>query len=122
MTKVTNKFLDEYSAGEFLDWLSDEYADEYIKQEISENNGETIINDVFDIEQLKTNFLYTVRRYVVVKRGYRFYIHDERNCTDIMMFKFTEADKEDVQNHVYNVCEDLNQGKINFIGKKYRCD
>lgn len=122
MTKVTNKFLDEYSAGEFLDWLSNEYADEYIKQEISENNGETIINDVFDIEQLKTNFLYTVRRYVVVKRGYKFYIHDERNCTDIMMFKYTEADKEEVQNHVYNVCEDLNQGKINFIGRKYRCD
>lgn len=122
MTKVTNKFLDEYSAGEFLDWLSNEYANEYIKQEISENNGETIINDVFDIEQLKTNFLYTVRRYVVVKRGYKFYIHDERNCTDIMMFKYTEADKEEVQNHVYNVCEDLNQGKINFIGRKYRCD
>lgn len=119
---MTNKFLDEYSAGEFLDWLSDEYADEYIKQSITENNGDTIINDVFDIEQLKTNFLYTVRRYVVVKRGYRFYIHDERNCTDIMMFKFTETDREDVQNHVYNVCEDLNQGKINFIGKKYRCD
>ncbi len=119
---MSNKFLDEYSAGEFLDWLSNECADEYIKQEIDEYDGETSIKDVFDIEQLKSNFLYTNRRYIVVERGYKFYIHDERNCTDIMMFRYTENDKEDVQNHVYNVCEDLNQGKVNFIGKKYRCD
>ena len=74
------------------------------------------------IERLKQNFSRRVHRYVVIKRGFRFYIHDERNCADIMMFRYTEANHDEILEHVNNMCDDLNQGNINFIGRKYRCD
>ena len=120
---MSDKILDkEYSAGEFLDWLSNEFADIYIKPMIDESDGEVIVNNVFDIDQLKKNFIHHIRRYVVVERGHKFYIHDERHCKDIMMFRYTDIDKEDIQNHVHNLCNDLNQGKIIFTRNERFCD
>ena len=115
-------FFNDYTAAEFLNWLSKEYADEYIKENIEEDGEETVINSIFDIERLKQNFSRRVHRYVVIKRGLRFYIHDERNCTDIMMFRYTDSNYNEILEHVNSVCDDLNQGNINFIGRKYRCD
>ena len=119
---MSDKFLDEYTAGEFLDWLNHEFADEYIKQIISEEEGDTSIINVFDIELLKKNFIYHVRRYIIIERGHKLYIHDERHCRDIMMFRYTDVNKEEIQNHVNNLCDDLNQGKIMFTSKHPFCD
>lgn len=120
---MIEEFFNDYTAGEFLNWLSKEYADEYIKENIIEDeNGDTVLNSIFDIERLKQNFSRRVHRYVVIKRGFRFYIHDERNCADIMMFRYTEANHDEILEHVNNMCDDLNKGNINFIGRKYRCD
>lgn len=115
-------FFNDYTAKEFLDWLSDEYADEYIKEVINrDSNDDTIINNMFDIERLKKNFSYSIHRYTIVKRGFKFYIHDERNCVDIMMFRYNETNYEEILEHVNKLCDDLNQGNINFVGKKYKC-
>ena len=115
-------FLNDYTAKEFLDWLEEEYADEYIKQIVDESlDGETYINDVFDIEALIKNFSRQVRKYTIVKRGYRFFIHDERNCVDIMTFRYNDDNYEEVSNYVNDICDNLNKGNINFIGKKHRC-
>ena len=119
---MTEKIFDKYSAREFLDWLSDEVADEYIKQEIEDDGFDTVITDLFDMEQLKKNFLYHIKRYTVIKRGYKFYIHDERSCRDIMMFEYTDNNRTVVENYVQGVCDDLNKGKIHFVGKKHWCD
>lgn len=119
---MTDKILDEYTAGEFIDWLTNEFADEYIKQMIDESEDETVINNMFDVELLKKNFIYHIRRYVVVERGHKLYIHDERHCRDIMMFRYTDIDKEEIQNHVNSLCDDLNQGKIIFTGRARFCD
>lgn len=118
-----DSILHEYTAGELLDWLSDEDISQYIEQEIEEtNNGDTIVIDVLNMEKIKNHFMYHIRRYISVKRGYKFYIHDNKTCNDIMMFKFTNENEEEIQNHVNNVCRDLNERKISFIGKKHRCD
>lgn len=119
---MTERIFDDYSAREFFDWLEDEYADEYISEEIEEHDGDTVIVSKFDIERLKKSFLYYIRRYTIVKRGYKFYIHDERHCADIMMFRYTDENEEEIQNHVNNICKDLNQGKVFFTGKKHKCD
>ena len=119
---MAERFLEDYSAGEFLDWLSEEPADIYIKQIINESpDGDTSITDVFNIEELKKNFISHINRYTVVERGYKLYIHDERHCKDIMMFRYTSEDKEDVQNHVYNMCDDLNKGKVIFTRNEHFC-
>ena len=118
---MTEKIFDEFTAREVFDWLIDEYADEYIKQDIVEMDDESVISNVFDVELLKKHFLYHVRRYSVIKRGYKFYIHDERHCKDIMMFKFTDDTEVETENYVHAICEDLNKGSVHFVGKRYRC-
>ena len=118
---MAERFLEEYTAGEFLDWLQDEPIDMYIEQVVREINDDTVIFDIFDIEALKKNFIYHIRRYTVVERGYKFYVHDERHCKDIMMFRYTKENKEEIQNHVHNICEDLNQGNIIFTRHEHFC-
>ena len=113
--------LHEYTAGELLQWLGDEDISEYMQQDIMETDGDTIVIDVLNIDKIKTHFMYSVRKYIVVKRGFKFYIHDNKSCNDIMMFKFTNENEEEIQNHVNNICKDLNERKVNFIGKKYKC-
>ena len=118
-----DNIMHEYTAGELLDWLKDEDINIYMEQEIEETNtGDTIVIDVLNVDKIKTQFIHHVRRYVVVKRGYKFYIHDNKTCNDIMMFKYTADNEEEIQNHANSICEDLNQHKINFIGKKYKCN
>lgn len=117
-----DNILHEYTAGELLDWLSEEDISEYIEQEIEEtDDGDTIIIDILNVDKVKAYFIQHVRRYVVVKRGYKFYIHDNKSCKDIMMFKFTSSTEEEIQNHVNNICKDLNANKVSFIGKKHHC-
>lgn len=115
--------MHDYTAGELLHFLAEEDISEYIQQEIEEtNDGDTIVIDVLDVERVENEFMYHVRRYVSVKRGYKFYIHDNKSCNDIMMFKFNRNNEEEIQNHVNNICRDLNERKVSFIGKKHRCD
>lgn len=119
---MTEKFFDDYSAREFLDWLENEEATEYLNQEIEMVDGESTIIETFDMERLKTNFIHHIKRYSVVKRGKRLYLHDNRSCNDIMQFRIDNDDEVEVQNYVNHLCNDLNNRQINFIGKKYRCD
>lgn len=116
---MIEEFFNDYTAGEFLDWLIDENLDEYVKEVIEENDGEAFVANMFDVEKLKKNFLYHIRRYTVIKRGFKFYIHDERQCMDIMMFRYTDSNKEEIQNHVNDICNDLNSGKVIFTGRKH---
>jgi hypothetical protein len=117
-----DNIMHDYTAGELLEWLENEDIAEYIDQEIEVIDGESVVIESLDIDKVKSHFLYHIRRYIVVKRGYKLYIHDNKNCLDIMMFKFSDVDEEEVNNYVNSLCHDLNERKISFIGKKYRCD
>lgn len=113
--------LEQYTAGELLKWIEDEDMDIYLLPTPVMIDDESTIITRLDIEQIKTNFLRTVRRYTVVKRGKTFYIHDEASCQDIMSFRFDEETEIEVQNHVHNLVEDLNERSAVFIGKKHCC-
>lgn len=121
MINMTERVFDEYTAREFLDWLDDEEASEYIKQEVEFLGEESIIVDYFDIEKLKSSFLHHIKRYVTIKRGDKLYLHDNRTCNDIMQFRI-DGNEIEIQNYVNAMCDDLNNRKVNFIGKKYKCD
>ena len=112
----------EYTAGELLEWLQNEEATPYLEQEIEQIDDESIIIETFDIEAIKTNFMNAIHRYIVVERGYKLYLHDNQTCNDIMFFRYTDENKEEIQSHIDAICEDLNQRKISFVGRKYRCD
>ena len=117
---MTERVFDEYSAREFLDWLENEEAGEYINQEVEFIDDESVIIDTFDVEELKKNFMHHIKRYNVVKRGNKLYLHDNRTCNDIMQFRIYGNDTE-IQNYANSLCDDLNKRNVSFIGKKYRC-
>lgn len=111
----------KYTAGELLQWLENEDLDIYIKQEAVEVDNDVIIMEKLDIEQVKANFLRNIRRYEVIKRGKKFYIHDNRDCKDIMVLHFNDDDYEYVQNTANNIVESLNNREIHFVGTKHHC-
>ena len=114
--------LNEYTAGEFLSWLEDCEIDDYITQEaIVDYDNETTLVDMPDIDKLKTDFLDAIRRYIVVKRGYRFIVHDNRECDDVMSFRFNDSNEVEVQNMVNQMCAELNCHSIRFLSGKKHC-
>ena len=46
------EILHEYTAGELLDWLKDEVADNYIQEIVEEDHGETYPVTKLDIEAI----------------------------------------------------------------------
>ena len=38
-----------------------------------------------------------------------------------MTFRYNDDNYEEVSNYVNDICDNLNKGNINFIGKKHRC-
>ena len=50
---MIEEFFNDYTAGEFLDWLTDENLDEYIKEVIEEDDDEVFVANMFDVEKLK---------------------------------------------------------------------
>ena len=113
--------LHKYTAGELLKWFEDEDLDLYITQEIIETNNESVVVDKLDIEAVKVAFLRNVRRYELVKRGKKIYIHDNKECQDIMTFQYDDSNYEYVQNTANNMVESLNNRDVRFIGKKHYC-
>lgn len=114
--------LEKYSAKELLQFLEDEIAIEYIKEIIYDDFGETTLLEVFDVEKIKTDFLRSINRYCVVKRGQKVYIHDEKDCKDIVMFKIHDYNDEIVMQEAYDFAERLNNGDLHFVGKIHTCD
>ena len=114
--------LEKYSAKEFLQFLEDEIAMEYIKEIIYDDFGESTLLEVFDIEKIKTDFLRSINRYSVVRRGQKVYIHDERDCKDIIMLKVRDYDAEATMQEAYDLCEQLNNGDLHFVAKIHTCD
>jgi len=115
-------FLDKYTVREFLEWLRKEPLDEYTISTVSkDSNGDTVIVNMADVEALKFNFMKKVHRYEVVVRGYTFYIHDNKTCRDIMKWRFDDENKAQLQEVADNVCKNLNNGVISFIGYEKPC-
>ena len=114
--------LEKYSAKELLQFLEDEIAMEYIKEIIYDDFGESTLLEVFDIEKIKTDFLRSINRYSVVRRGQKVYIHDERDCKDIIMLRVRDYDDEATMKEAYDLCEQLNNGDLHFVAKIHTCD
>lgn len=119
MEEIFNK----YTAGELLEFLDEKNITKYIEQRTVDvdEEGEVIIGDFLDIELLKQDFIYSVRRYVSVKRGHQLYIHDNKKCKDIMQFRFTEETYENIQETVNSLIESLNDRDVNFVGTVHHC-
>lgn len=111
----------EYTAGELLKWLSDITIDEYIDEMIEEVGEETIIATVLDIEKIKTDFVRSVKRYSVVKRGKILYIHDNKRCQDILSWHFDDDNYEYVQNTANETCQSLNNRTMRFTANRHKC-
>ena len=114
--------LEKYSAKEILQFLENEIAIEYIHEIIIDDFGETTLMEVFDIEKIKNDFLRSINRYSVIRRGRKIYIHDERDCKDIIMLRVNDYNDEIVMQEAYNLCERLNNGDLHFVGKIHTCD
>lgn len=116
--------LHKYTAGEFLKWLSHEQADKYIETDIVslDDENETAPIEKFSIEELSKNFIKSVQKYSVVKRGHILYIHNNKMCQDIMKLHFDEETYEHMQSVADELVESLNNRDINFIGQKHHCD
>lgn len=114
--------LNEYTAGEFLEWLADCDIDDYIAQDaIIGCDNETTLVDKADVEKMKIDFLDTIRRYIVVKRGHKFILHDNRECNDVMTFRFNSENEAEVQNMVNQMCMELNHHSVRFVSNKEHC-
>lgn len=114
--------MHKYTAGELLRWLGEIEIDEYLSPIVVEDvDGESHVSTVLNIEQLKIDFIRSVRRFEVVKRGFTFYVHDNKECRDIFAWNFTEADEEYYQNTANNVCDSLNNRTMRLIGKRPHC-
>lgn len=110
--------MHKYTAGEFLEWLTDMSINEYCVPQIVEIDEEAVPYDVLDIEKLKNDFIKTIRRYQTVKRGKILYIHDNKTCRDIFSWNFNEHNYEQVQNTANNLCELLNNHTMRFVAEK----
>ena len=114
--------LHNYTAGELLKWLDGISINEYCSTKIAESvDGDSFAYDVLDIEKITTDFIRQVRRYEVVKRGKTLYIHDNKDCKDILSWSFTDENYEYMQNTANNTCESLNNNTMRFIGKRDKC-
>lgn len=114
--------LHNYTAGEFIEWLilQDLYC--LTKDVINEDNeGGTSVIQVLDEEKLKDEFIKSVRKYSVVRRGHTLYIHNNENCRDVMQFHFTGDNFEEISNTVHQTVQALNNRDGSFIGKRHYC-
>lgn len=115
------EILHEYTAGELLDWLKNETVDNYIQEVIEESNGETYPISKLDTEAIATDFVRSVKRYEIVKRGHILYLFDNKICQDLFSWHFDDDTYEEVQNTANAMCDSLNNRTMRFIGKREKC-
>lgn len=118
---LDEKDLEKYSAKELLEFLENEVVHEYTTEILYDDFGESTLLEVFDIDKIKNDFLRSINRYSVIRRGQKVYIHDERECIDIMMMKIHNFDEDEVIQRAYDMCEDLNNNNMHFVGKIHNC-
>lgn len=118
---LNKKDLDKYTAEDLLDFLRNEIASDYITEAIHDDFGDTVAITIFDTEKIGEDFLRSIHRYSVVRRGQKVYIHDDRECLDIMVIKVQNYDDEEAMQRAYDICERLNENDMYFIGKRH-CD
>lgn len=115
------EFLHEYTAGELLDWLKNQPVDDFLVENIEEENGEVYPFMTLDVEALITEFTREIRRYEVIKRGHILYLFDNKTCQDLFSWRFDDNNYEEIQNTANSMCESLNNRTMRFIGRKEKC-
>lgn len=114
---IDERDLERYSAKELLEFLENEPVIVYTTEILYDDFGESTLIEVFDIEKIKHDFLRSINRYVVVRRGQQVFIHDGKEHRDLLSIKVHDYDDEEAMQRAYDICEDLNNSEMHFVGK-----
>ena len=114
---IDEQDLERYSAKELLEFLEDKLAIEYTTEVLYDDAGESTLIEIFDIEKIKYDFLHSINRYVVVRRGQKVFVHDGRDHKDLLFIKVHDYNDEEAMQRAYDICENLNNSEMHFVGK-----
>lgn len=116
-----NDLLEKFSAGELLEFLRKQDLDIFLKEKIEENEqGESFIKEVIDVDKIQDEYLKSILRYNIMKRGNSLYIFDNTRCFEIMRLKFTSDNYEEVQKTAQSIVDALNNRTVTFV-PRYHC-
>lgn len=116
-----NDILEKYSAGELLEWLTKQDLDKFLKEKIIEDeNGDSFAKEVIDIGKIQEEYIKSVLRYSIIKRGTSLYIFDSEHCMEILRLRFTPDNYEEVQKTAESLINSLNNRTMSFVSK-YSC-
>lgn len=116
-----NDLLEKFSAGELLEFLRKQDLDVFLKEKIEENEqGESFIKQVIDVDKIQEEYLKSILRYNIVKRGSSLYIFDNQHCFEILRLTFTPDNYEEVQKTAQSLVDSLNNRTMSFVAK-YSC-
>lgn len=116
-----NDLLEKFSAGELLEFLRKQDLDVFLKEKIVENEeGESFIKEVIDVDKIQEEYLKSVLRYNIIKRGTSLYIFDSDHCMEILRLRFTPDNYEEVQKTAESLINSLNNRTMSFV-PKYGC-
>lgn len=116
-----NDLLEKFSAGELLEFLRKQDLDVFLKEKIVENEeGESFIKEVIDVDKIQEEYLKSVLRYNIIKRGTSLYIFDSDHCMEILRLRFTPENYEEVQKTAESLINSLNNRTMSFV-PKYGC-
>lgn len=116
-----DNFLEQFTAGELLEWLRKQDLDVFLKEKIEENEqGESFIKEVIDVDKIQEEYLKSVLRYNIIKRGSSLYIFDNQHCFEILRLRFTPENYEEVQKTAESLTKALNNRTMSFVAK-YSC-
>lgn len=113
--------LDKYSSKELLEFLRKQDLDKFLKEKIEEDeNGDTFAKEVIDVDAIEQEYIKSVLRYTIIKRGSSLYIFDSEHCMEILRLRFTPDNYEEVQKTAESLINSLNNRTISFV-PKYSC-
>lgn len=116
-----NDILEKYSSKELLQWLRKQDADKFLKEKIEEDeNGNSFAREVLDVDRIEEEYLKSIVRYSIIKRGTSLYIFDSEHCMEILRLRFTPDNYEEVQKTAESLINSLNNRTISFV-PKYSC-
>ena len=116
-----DNFLEQFTAGELLEWLRKQDLGVFLKEKIEGNEqGESFIKEVIDVDKIQEEYLKSVLRYNIIKRGSSLYIFDNQHCFEILRLRFTPENYEEVQKTAESLTKALNNRTMSFVAK-YSC-
>lgn len=117
-----NDILDKYSSKELLEFLRKQDLDKFLKEKIIEDeNGDTFAKEVIDVDKIEEEYIKSVLRYSIIKRGTSLYIFDSDHCMEILRLTFTPDNYEEVQKTAESLTDSLNNRTMSFV-PKYSCE